>query len=182
MSNRRLVESLQHSTEQVKTQTMQENHPINSTNWWHIYGEAKTAVKDITVDQVADLYINGISGVDFVVVDVRRADLSEMIPGAINLPAQSLPAALPSLVHSLSNIEKFIFHCNSSKGRGPRAAGWFANTLDSHLRSIDPSLSIENRVFVLKGGINAWKDRFGAGSIEDRGRLWDRKTMSTLQL
>lgn len=161
---------------------MSENHPINSTTWWHIYGEPKAIVQDITVDQVADLYSNELLGRDFVVVDVRRADLSEIIPGAINLPAQTLPVTLPSLLHSFSNIKKLIFHCNSSRGRGPRAAGWVSDALDTHLKHIDPSLNASDRVFVLKGGINAWKEKFGVGSIDNRGKPWDGKTLSTIQL
>lgn len=161
---------------------MPEDHPVNSSDWWHIYGEPKTACNDMTVDQLLELYSSEKIGTSFLVIDVRRSDISEMIPGAINLPAQSFPQALPSLMYSLSKVNKFIFHCSSSKGRGPRAAGWFADELNKHLKGIDPSLSTEGRVFVLKGGINSWREKFGAQSIVNRSRPWDGKTMSTLQL
>ncbi|EOQ98645.1 Dual specificity phosphatase ibp1 [Wallemia ichthyophaga EXF-994] len=159
-----------------------EDHPINFSSWWHVYGEPKATFNIITVDQLSKLYYSEEIGRDFVVIDVRRSDLTEMIPGAINLPAQSLPQALPSLIYSLGNIDKFIFHCNSSKGRGPRAAGWFADALNNHVKSVDPSLGTQGRVFVLEGGINSWKEKFGAQSIEDRGKPWDHKTMSSVQL
>ncbi|TIB82891.1 DUF500-domain-containing protein [Wallemia mellicola] len=160
---------------------MTDEHPINSKNWWHAYGEPNTAVKEMSVDELAGLYSSGTPGVDFVVIDVRRADLSEIIPGAINLPSQSLPATLPSLVHSLSNIKKFIFHCNSCQGRGPRSAGWFADALNKHLDHIGAHNDTKERVYFLKGGINAWKDKFGTGELTARGKAWDGKTLSTIQ-
>ncbi|TIA68002.1 hypothetical protein E3P91_04185 [Wallemia ichthyophaga] len=139
-----------------------EDHPINFSSWWHVYGEPKATFNIITVDQLTKLYYSEEIGRDFVVIDVRRSDLTEMIPGAINLPAQSLPQALPS--------------------RGPRAAGWFADALNNHVKSVDPSLGTQGRVFVLEGGINSWKEKFGAQSIEDRGKPWDHKMMSSVQL
>ena len=86
------------------------SHPIDSDSWWRVYGQPTIKVQDISVDQLAELYSTRTAGQDFVVVDVRRSDMTDMIPGAINLPADSLSLTLPSLLPSLNHVRKFIFH------------------------------------------------------------------------
>ncbi|EIM23828.1 hypothetical protein WALSEDRAFT_61664 [Wallemia mellicola CBS 633.66] len=90
-----------------------------------------------------------------------------MIPGAINLPADSLSLTLPSLLPSLNH------------GRGPRAAGWFAETLNEYLNTDE---GLRDCVYALTGGIKAWKEKFGSCSLEDRGKRWDDKSWSTIEL
>ncbi|QPK66863.1 hypothetical protein CNBG_10060 [Cryptococcus deuterogattii R265] len=96
-------------------------------------------------------------GKDYVVVDVRRTDLDEpgsvIHPCAINLPAQSLYQTLPVVFMTLRHIPKIIFHCSSSKGRGPRCAGWYQNYANSH----GPGTTT---AYVLVGGIKAWKEAY----------------------
>ena len=46
-----------------------------------------------------------------------------------------------------------MFHCSSSKGRGPRCAGWYQDELDRKGETKSSS-------WVLKGGINAWKEAY----------------------
>ena len=142
------------------------------------------------------------AGVDYVVVDVRRADMDVshsrlldyhtgsitypfdpqeqeadgkmIIPGAINLPAQTFHQTLPTLIAILSRsveyavvlrifsqftqvlhywcrIPRVIFHCSSSNGRGPRCAGWYQDALNQ-----DKITS--SKAYVLTGGIKAWKE------------------------
>ncbi|KAJ9493529.1 hypothetical protein H2202_010998 [Exophiala xenobiotica] len=75
------------------------------------------------------------SGVDFLLVDLRRTDHEGgTIQGSINLPAQSLYYSLPTLLTLCQNagIKTVIWYCGSSKGRGSRAAGWFQDLLDDN--------------------------------------------------
>jgi arsenical-resistance protein 2 len=75
-----------------------------------------------------------------------------VIPGAINLPAQTFYPLLPTLTSLLANIPIVIFHCSSSLGRAIRYAGWLEDTLPPESKC---------RVLILEGGIKAWRARFG---------------------
>lgn len=96
-----------------------------------------------------------------------------MIPGAINIPAQTFYPTLSALMPLLSryataqssllesvvlsiyiqadglSYKKVIFHCSSSNGRGPRCAGWYQDELDRRGEK-------GSAAYVLKGGIKAW--------------------------
>ena len=74
-----------------------------------------------------------------------------VIPGAVNLPAQTFYPLLPTLSSLLASIPIVVFHCSSSLGRAPRCAGWFADALPS---------DSECKVFILQGGMKAWRARF----------------------
>ncbi|KAH6634714.1 Rhodanese-like domain-containing protein [Chaetomium sp. MPI-SDFR-AT-0129] len=89
---------------------------------------------------------------NFLLVDLRRVDhAGGTIRGSINLPAQSLYPSIPTLypIFKAAGVRKVIWYCGSSSGRGPRAAGWFADHLsdrgDSEMQSL-----------VLVGGIKGW--------------------------
>ncbi|KAI9792099.1 MAG: hypothetical protein M1816_003081 [Peltula sp. TS41687] len=101
---------------------------------------------------------------DFVLVDLRRTDHEGgSIRGSINLPAQSLYPSIRTLYDlvSAAGVEHVVFYCGSSRGRGPRAAGWF----EDHIRLRgDGSM----KSWVLLEGIKGWA---GAGS--DFTRLMD---------
>lgn len=98
-----------------------------------------------------------------------------MIPGAINLPAHSLSVSLPTLVETFATIPLLVFHCNRSTGRGPRAAGWYADALQKRLNLTDKVVS--ERVKILKGGIVAWESHFGQGSLDRRGTQDEKKSI-----
>ena len=85
---------------------------------------------------------------------MRRDDAPRqaIIPGAINLPAQTFHPLLPTLTSILGKIPIVVFHCSSSLGRATRCAGWLQDTLPP---------GSECKVFILKGGIKAWRARFG---------------------
>lgn len=125
----------------------------------------------------------------FLIVDVRRTDIEVgslpscpngnatdvsqenapyLIPGAINLPAQTFQATLPALYPILSRsvqdyklflpvlmprYEMVIFHCSSSNGRGPRCANWYQEELD---RRNDT----KSQAMILTGGIKAWAEAY----------------------
>ncbi|KAI0041387.1 Rhodanese-like protein [Auriscalpium vulgare] len=110
----------------------------------------------ISTEQLVEMMKTQTAGVDYVVVDVRRTDIEALIKGAINLPAQTFYQTLPTLLPILSRIPKVIFHCQSSAGRGPRCAGWYADALPADARS---------ESLILEGGIKAWLEKF-AGDAE----------------
>ncbi|SNX82910.1 uncharacterized protein MEPE_01616 [Melanopsichium pennsylvanicum] len=164
-----------------------EEHPINQNDWQKVYGEPATKPGSITVDELTAWYTDKTPGKDFVVVDVRRSDCDYVLPGAINLPAHSLPATLSMLAPMLSTIPKLIFHCNSSKGRGTRAAGWVADAfVKMHMQSgsneAQAQQSIEKQVLILTGGIKAWTQTHGKRPLESRGQAWDGKSLAAIPL
>ncbi|KAJ5777903.1 hypothetical protein N7520_001149 [Penicillium odoratum] len=91
-------------------------------------------------------------GKDFVLVDLRRTDFEGgTIQGSLNLPAQSLYPSIPALYSILlqARVPKVVWYCGSSRGRGTRAAAWFAEYLEGqNNREMDS--------VVLEGGIKGW--------------------------
>jgi arsenical-resistance protein 2 len=106
-----------------------------------------------------------------------------IIPGAINLPAQTFHQTLPILLPILSRsvvrhigphkllipqylspsilsfrrIPQVIFHCSSSNGRGPRCAGWYQDALDNNEKILtEMAIGTNSKAYVLTGGIKAW--------------------------
>ncbi|KAJ5631196.1 Rhodanese-like domain-containing protein [Penicillium longicatenatum] len=103
-------------------------------------------------------------GKDYILIDLRRTDFEGgTIRGSLNLPAQSLYPTIPALysVFSQAKISKVVWYCGSSRGRGPRAAGWFAEYLEEQKDEGMESL-------VLEGGIKGW-----AAAGDDYTRLMD---------
>jgi arsenical-resistance protein 2 len=100
--------------------------------------------------------------------------IQSMIPGAVNFSAHSFHVALPTLLQLLAPIPLVVFHCSRSNGRGPRTAGWYADALQKHMNLSDEDVS--KRVRILKGGIVAWEERFGQGSLQERGENHGRAT------
>ncbi|OQE08867.1 hypothetical protein PENVUL_c008G02155 [Penicillium vulpinum] len=91
-------------------------------------------------------------GKDFVLVDLRRTDFEGgTIRGSLNLPAESLFPTVPTLYSILSQgrVANVVWYCGSSRGRGVRAANWFAEYLE---RQKD----MEMKSLVLEGGIKGW--------------------------
>lgn len=80
----------------------------------------------------------------------------------------------------LHSIPLVLFHCNRSNGRGPRAAGWYADALQEALNLSDEETA--KRVGVVEGGIVAWEETYGAGSLEERGKRQTNNSHATLQL
>ncbi|PWY98541.1 hypothetical protein BCV70DRAFT_201859 [Testicularia cyperi] len=114
-----------------------------------------------------------------------------IIPTAINLPSHTFPATLGTLLPMLIGVPKIVFHCNSSKGRGTRTAGWLADALaEYHTKhSPDGDLSREqaesraaDQAVILTGGINAWTEKHGSTSLDQRGKPWDGKSLATIHV
>ncbi|XTI94479.1 hypothetical protein V2W45_1222567, partial [Cenococcum geophilum] len=70
------------------------------------------------------------------------------IRGSINLPTESLHAALPAL-HTLfrnAGIKTVIWYCTTSRGRGNRAAAWFGDYLKQQKNSEIQTLAISEGI------------------------------------
>lgn len=70
-------------------------------------------------------------------------------------------------MHLLAPVKLVVFHCNRSNGRGPRAAGWYADALQQHLGIDDDEVA--TRVGIVVGGIVAWEETYGMGPMAERG-------------
>ncbi|ORY54700.1 Rhodanese-like domain-containing protein [Pseudomassariella vexata] len=91
-------------------------------------------------------------GRGIVLVDLRKADHEGgTIRGSINLPAQSLYPALPTLygLFKAAGARKVVFYCGSSRGRGTRAAGWLTDHIENQGDTTMESL-------VLLDGVRGW--------------------------
>ncbi|ETN44775.1 uncharacterized protein HMPREF1541_10445, partial [Cyphellophora europaea CBS 101466] len=92
-------------------------------------------------------------GTGFLLVDVRREDhQGSSIAGSVNMPIQTLFQSLPTLIRICigGKIDRVIFYCGHSTGRGPRAAALFndeikRNKLEGQIQSL-----------VLTEGFNGW--------------------------
>ena len=49
-----------------------------------------------------------------------------------------------------------IFYCGSCGGRGPRAAGWFADYIDDQTAAKTSQVSSRVQSAILEGGIKGW--------------------------
>ena len=100
-----------------------------------------TPVKEVSAEGLYDQFTNDDS--TFVVVDLRREDYSQgHIKGAWNVPVtgQMTEDDLSTLLEKLNNYTQqknisqldVIFHCSSSKNRGPRVANQFSAFIDQN--------------------------------------------------
>ncbi|EEU40605.1 uncharacterized protein NECHADRAFT_19682, partial [Fusarium vanettenii 77-13-4] len=122
---------------------------------WHAkYPAPEHQPGSLTREQLLELMkqVGDVAGADFLLVDLRRNDHEGgTIRGSINLPAQSLYPSIPRLydMFKARGLRKVIWYCSSSRGRGPRAAGWFSDYIascgDNEMESV-----------VLQGGIKGW--------------------------
>ncbi|KAI9373589.1 Rhodanese-like domain-containing protein [Aspergillus egyptiacus] len=121
---------------------------------WHaLYPAPRSAAVHIRREELLHWFRLGKqAGRDFVLVDLRRADFAGgTIRGSMNLPAQTLYPAIPTFYSLLvqSPVQEVIWYCGTSRGRGVRAASWFADYIElqreTRLRSL-----------VLEGGVKGW--------------------------
>ncbi len=90
---------------------------------------------------------------------------------------------MQSLLPILSSVPLVIFHCNTSKGRGTRTAGWYADALEEYLAKDGGDASkVPERVAILTGGIKAWEQAYGARPVEDRGKPIEAGDLRTVPL
>ncbi|KAM5373259.1 hypothetical protein ACJZ2D_007088 [Fusarium nematophilum] len=129
----------------------------NSQPWYAAYPIPRhTQPGSLTREELLKMMKGGdnVAGRDFVLVDLRRNDHEGgTIRGSINLPAQSLYPAIPTLysMFKAAGLRKVIWYCSSSRGRGTRAAGWFSDYIADHG---DGEGEMES--LVLLEGIKGW--------------------------
>jgi len=127
--------------------------PATEKSWHAAYPAPKTTAAVMTRETLLSWMQEGkVAGKDFVLVDLRRTDFEGgTIRGSINLPAQSLYSTIPSLytLFSTAGVRSVIWYCGSSRGRGNRAAGWFADYIKDQNNT-----EMESRT--LQEGIKGW--------------------------
>ncbi|ORY35930.1 hypothetical protein BCR39DRAFT_461149 [Naematelia encephala] len=126
--------------------------------WYEALPTPRATPSSMSVAELHALSMEQRVGKAYVVVDVRRTDIDEaehgrLLPVAINLPAQTFYHTLPVIFQIVGQIPKVIFHCSSSRGRGPRCAAWYQDYLDDQDCRTSKS-------YVLEGGIKAWCEAF----------------------
>ncbi|KAL7942071.1 Rhodanese-like domain-containing protein [Trichoderma barbatum] len=115
-----------------------------------------------------------VAGKDYLLVDLRRTDhQGGTIRGSINLPAQSLYPALPTIYNMIKSagICRVIWYCSSSRGRGTRAACWFGDYLEEKGdESIQSLILFEGVKGWAKGGAEYidWIDGYDKAYWESR--------------
>ncbi|KAK2947170.1 hypothetical protein BLNAU_17875 [Blattamonas nauphoetae] len=92
-----------------------------------------------------------------VVVDLRDEDYVEgCIPHSEHYPSDGFEEAVYTLIDSIKAKNPqpswIVFHCQQSMSRGPKGARLF----QKEAKDILPNI----RVVVLRGGWNAWADRY----------------------
>ncbi|KAK5162677.1 uncharacterized protein LTR77_011251 [Saxophila tyrrhenica] len=121
--------------------------------WYAAYPPARSEPQAISRHDVLQLLKSETTADSaFVLVDLRRTDYEGgTILESINLPAQSLHPTIPSLykIFSAAGVRQVIWYCGSSRGRGTRAASWFADYLNEQGDAKMKSL-------VLSDGIKGW--------------------------
>ncbi|KAI9899074.1 hypothetical protein N3K66_005535 [Trichothecium roseum] len=135
--------------------------------WWAAFPEAKSECQRMEASEVkALLDADASAGQDakrsFLLVDVRRTDWEGgTVKTSINLPAHTLYQTRPTIYQlcKQANVDKVIFYCGSSNGRGPRSAGWFQDYLND--------LGETNiKAIVLAGGIKGWQKTYGGDMMD----------------
>ncbi|TKA66853.1 hypothetical protein B0A55_10002 [Friedmanniomyces simplex] len=121
--------------------------------WYAAYPKAHSEPATISRQELLRLLKSDTGpGETFVLVDLRRTDYEGgTIMGSINLPAQSLHPTIPSLysLFEAAGVNQVIWYCGSSRGRGNRAAAWFADYISEQNNT-------DMRSLVLADGIKGW--------------------------
>ncbi|KAI7344741.1 hypothetical protein KC331_g2486 [Hortaea werneckii] len=125
--------------------------------WYAAYPEARSTPTPISRAELLNLLKRSSQVTNLVLVDLRRTDFEGgTITGSINLPAQSLYPTIPALydIFHAAGARRVVWFCGSSRGRGNRAAAWFADYINDKTDKDMQSL-------VLDGGIKGWVNEKG---------------------
>ncbi|KAK0523931.1 hypothetical protein OC835_006097 [Tilletia horrida] len=180
-----------------------DDHPINQAGWSDAYPPAAHAepfdvLEPATLaswiqhqhqhqQQSDDRQSSKVPGIDYLVVDVRRADCEYMIPGAINLPAHSFYHSLPSLYPLLSRVPILVFHCGNRNTRGTRCAHWLADALAQHdgdklIPAGQEPQEGKVKIYTLNGGYNGWEQTYGVLDIATRGKRSEQGNLKAVPM
>lgn len=75
-----------------------------------------------------------------------------MLAGSINLPAHTFYPSRDTIASMLKGNDSVILYCASSRGRGPRCAGWLQEAL--------MEFQSKTKVLILEGGARAFVESF----------------------
>merc|ERR1711939_383818 len=107
----------------------------------------------IAPQNLASILLKSTEAQDVVLVDVRRADLTGyMLVGSVNLPAHTFYPSRYTIANMLASKSRVIFYCASSRGRGPRCAGWMQQVLVER--------NSKTQVVVLDGGAKSFVEKY----------------------
>ncbi|KAH7908531.1 S-adenosyl-L-methionine-dependent methyltransferase [Hygrophoropsis aurantiaca] len=121
-------------------------------NWADAYPFPKAVRVDISCEEVVAAIKSQADS--FAVIDVRRNDhTGGHVRGSTQCPAQTFYDDLPSFYSKFSTVERVVFYCNSSGGRGPRCAAWYQDYLNERGNTASKAL-------VMTGGIKAWLQKY----------------------
>ncbi|ETW80153.1 hypothetical protein HETIRDRAFT_322938, partial [Heterobasidion irregulare TC 32-1] len=122
--------------------------------WWDAYPDSESAdLPSLSAQAVAEL-VRDKTRKDFAVIDVRRNDhAGGHVRSSYQCPAQTFYDDLPEFYQRFKEVEKVVFYCGSSNGRGPRCAGWYRK----HLMAVG---NAKSQAYILEGGIKAWLKEF----------------------
>ena len=134
---------------------MSSNTQSEPPPWYASFPPAKATPGAVTASELLNVLHQSKTSTKptHLLVDVRRNDHEGgTISTSINLPAQTMYyslSTLVALVKATQSIHAVIFYCGSSRGRGPRSAGWFQDALDEHEIG-------DVKSYILDGGIKGW--------------------------
>ncbi|OBZ82601.1 Dual specificity phosphatase ibp1 [Choanephora cucurbitarum] len=94
-------------------------------------------------------------GRDYVIVDVRGDDFrGGHIPGAINVPANTMYDKANDLIQQYSHVPEIYFHCALSQVRGPKSARIYSETINNLGKETD------QKVKILRYGFEGWHSKY----------------------
>ncbi|XP_014561541.1 hypothetical protein COCVIDRAFT_86387 [Bipolaris victoriae FI3] len=143
---------------------------------WHAaYPAPRNTAATIRREVVLDMIKQSAetSSRNYILIDLRRNDHEGgTIRDSINLPAQSLYPAIPTLYKLFKDagLCKIIWYCSSSKGRGNRAAGWFADYIADQRDEQMESLALAE-------GVKGWAtagDEYIQWMTEYDAKVWSQ--------
>ncbi|KAG6833283.1 hypothetical protein H0H87_009458 [Tephrocybe sp. NHM501043] len=130
--------------------------------WWDAYPKVKSTPGSISREELASHMLGESKLGQIAVIDVRRDDrVGGHVRGSENWHAQTFYDELPLFLESHQNMDRVIFYCGSSSGRGPRCAGWYQDFVNE--KGITSSTA-----YVLQDGVKAWLAEYKdeAGLVE----------------
>ena len=96
------------------------------------------------------------------------------VRGSHQWAAQTFYDDLPAFYENFKDVEKIVFYCSSSVGRGPRCGGWWVYGFSTEfqclysLRTYRYQDYLEAKgdqtnstAYILEGGVKAWLKKFG---------------------
>lgn len=89
-----------------------------------------------------------------------------MLAGSLNLPAHTFYPSRHTIAKTLlaSGADTCVVYCNSSRGRGPRVAGWLRDAVKevAAAASAGSSTKTPPDVVVLEGGAKGFAHEYGS--------------------